>query len=112
WLIDLFPDDGVGSREVTWDARAERVTALESMTWAGLVLHATDAVEPPAAAASRVLAEAGIAAGPGAFAPREAFDRWIGRARFAASGGGPVPAPDAAPVRAATERLPRARTRA
>jgi ATP-dependent helicase HrpB len=110
WLLDLFADDVVESRDVAWDARAERVTARESMTWGGLVLHATEGADPPAEAASRLLAEAAIAAGPHAFAPREAFDRWIARARFAASVDASVPAPDDEAVRAAIERLCEGRT--
>ncbi|HEY5146236.1 MAG TPA: ATP-dependent helicase C-terminal domain-containing protein, partial [Polyangiaceae bacterium] len=105
WLLDLFPDDVVESREVTWDPRAERVTARESMTWDGLVLHATESVEPPAAEASKVLAEAALAAGAGAFVAREAFARWIARARFAASVDASVPAPDDEAIRAAIVRL-------
>jgi ATP-dependent helicase HrpB len=51
------------------------------------------------------LAEAAVAAGPGAFAPREVLDRWLERARFAASVTGSSVAPDDAAVRAAIEEL-------
>ncbi len=105
WLLDLFPDDVVESRVGTWDARAERVQVRESMAWDGLVLHASErpgASEPEAA---RVLAEAALAAGPGAFAPRGAFDRWLARARFAASVDPSLPAPDDEAIRAAMVRL-------
>jgi ATP-dependent helicase HrpB len=105
WLLDLFPDDIVEERVVTWDARAERVQSRESMIWDGLVLHASESTDAPAADASRVLAEAALAAGPGAFAPREALDRWLARARFAASVTGSSPAPDDDAVRIAIEQL-------
>ena len=56
------------------------------MTWDGLVLHASERAAASEPEAARVLAEAALAAGPGAFAPREAFDRWLARARFAGVG--------------------------
>ena len=43
--------------------------------------------------------------GPGAFAPREAMDRWLARARFAASVEGSAGAPDDSAVRAAIEQI-------
>ncbi len=105
WLLDLFPDDVVESREETWDVRAERVRVREAMTWDGLVLHASEGADTPSPAGSRVLAEAALAAGPGAFAPREAFDHWLARARFAASVDASLPAPDDDAVRAALVQL-------
>ena len=105
WLLDLFPADVVEDRAVTWDARAERVQSREAMVWDGLVLHASESANAPPAEASRVLAEAALAAGPGAFAPREAMDRWLARARFAAGVGGSGGAPDDAAVRAAIEQI-------
>ena len=105
WLIDLFPDQVVEGRAVTWDARAERVQARETMSWDGLVLHVSEGVDAPEAEAARVLAEAAIAAGPGAFAPREALDRWLARARFAASVDPGLAAPDDAAVLSAIARL-------
>ena len=44
--------------------------------------------------ASRVLAEAALAAGPRAFAPADLLDRWLARARFAASVDPSIAAPD------------------
>jgi ATP-dependent helicase HrpB len=105
WLLDLFPGDVVEERAVTWDARAERVQSREAMIWDGLVLHASEGADAPSAEASRVLADAARAAGPGAFAPREALERWLARARFAASVDGSAAAPDDAAVGAAIERL-------
>jgi ATP-dependent helicase HrpB len=100
WLIDLFPDDVKEKRDLGWDAKAERVEARESMTWGGLVMHVSERSEPPPLEASRVLAEAALAAGPGAFAPPDALDRWLARARFAASVDASVSAPDDDAVRA------------
>jgi ATP-dependent helicase HrpB len=105
WLLDLFPGDVTEERAVTWDSRAERVQSREAMLWDGLVLHASESAEAPAAEASQVLAEAALAAGPGAFAPRDALERWLTRARFAASVEGAAFAPDDDAVRATLVRL-------
>ena len=105
WLLDLFPGDILEERAVTWDARAERVQSREAMIWDGLVLHASESADARGPEASRVLAEAAIAAGPGAFAPREALERWLARARFAAALAGSAVAPDDGAVRTAIEQL-------
>jgi ATP-dependent helicase HrpB len=129
WLIELFPERIVERRELRWNARDERVEAREEMLWLGptrgeteadprsgaevraagvpldrgrgLVLHASEAAEPPPEEAARVLAEAALAAGPRAFAPADALDRWLARARFAASVDASISAPDDAAVREA-----------
>jgi len=105
WLIDLFPEDVKESREVTWDARSERVQVRDSMTWGALVLHASEGGEAPEQDASRVLAEAALAAGPAAFAPGDSLERWLARARFASSVDPSLPAPDDEAVRAALTAL-------
>jgi len=105
WLIDLFADEVRETREVSWNPEAERVEARESMTWAGLVLHASEAAEPPPEDASRVLAAAALEAGPAEFAPAEALERWLARARFAASVQPDIAAPDDDAVRAAIVKL-------
>jgi ATP-dependent helicase HrpB len=101
WLIDLFPDDVEERREVRWDARAERVVARDEMRYCGLVLHAAEGVTPSGDAASRLLADAALAAGPRAFAPPDVLDRWLARARFAASVEPSLRAPDDEAVRQA-----------
>jgi ATP-dependent helicase HrpB len=105
WLFDLFPGDVTEERAVVWDARAERAVSREAMIWDGLVLHASENADASPAEASRVLAEAALAAGAGAFAPRETLERWLARARFAASVDGAFVAPNDDAVRAALERL-------
>jgi ATP-dependent helicase HrpB len=105
WLLDLFAEDVVETREVAWNPRTERVEARDSMSWGSLVLHASEGTAPPADEASRVLAEAALAAGPGAFAPHDALERWLERARFAASVDASLRAPDDAAVRAVLTSL-------
>jgi ATP-dependent helicase HrpB len=94
WLIELFPEEIVERRDVKWNAQAERVEAREEMVWGGLVLHASEGAEPAEQEASGVLAEAAMAAGPRTFAPPELLDRWLSRARFAASVDASIRAPD------------------
>ncbi|MGD0527409.1 MAG: ATP-dependent helicase HrpB [Polyangiaceae bacterium] len=94
WLIELFPEEVEERREVTWNAHAERVEAREEMVWGGLVLHASEGADPPESEATRVLSEAALAAGPRTFAAAEVLDRWLARARFAASVDTSITAPD------------------
>jgi len=105
WLLDLFAGDVVEKQEVSWDAHAERVVARDTMLWEGLVLNAADTSNASGAEVSRVLAEAALAAGPRAFANSDVLDRWLARARFAASLDPSIPAPDDAAVRAALVAL-------
>ena len=94
WLIELFPEEIQERRDVKWNTQAERVEAREEMAWGELVLHASEGAEPREREASGVLAEAALAAGPRAFAPADVLDRWLCRARFAASVDASISAPD------------------
>jgi ATP-dependent helicase HrpB len=105
WLIDLFPRDVEERREVGWNAEAERVFAHDAILWGTLVLHASEKAEPTAEESAHVLAEAAVAAGPRAFAPEGALDRWLARARFAASIEASLAAPDDDAVRAVLVHL-------
>ncbi len=99
WLLDGFAENVVESREVRWDAQAERAVTRESMTWDGLVLYASEPADATSEEASRLLREAALAAGPTAFTPAEALDPWLLRARFAASVDPTVRAPNDEDVR-------------
>jgi len=105
WLLDLFPDQVVEEVDVSWDAAAERVLVRDAMLWDGLVLHAAARPEATGPEVARVLAEAALAAGPRAFANENALDRWLSRARFAATVDPSLRAPDDAAVRAALVAL-------
>jgi ATP-dependent helicase HrpB len=105
WLIDLFARDVHEEREVVWNAQAERVEAREVMTWGELTLHASENADPTRAEAARVLADAALAAGARAFAPEGALDRWLARARFAATVDASIHAPDDETVRATLAAL-------
>jgi ATP-dependent helicase HrpB len=109
WLIDLFPERVAESDAVEWDAERERVTRVARMTYDGLALHESRTAPPFGKpeldeAAARVLADAALAAGARVLSPdektAEALSRWLSRARFAESFGGPK-APNDADVRSA-----------
>jgi ATP-dependent helicase HrpB len=109
WLIDLFPAALVEKDAMIWDPERERVERVSRLTYEGLPLHESRSVGPFGsealdADAARVLADAALAARGRAFASSaadaEALEKWLARARFAATVGGP-PAPDDAEVRAA-----------
>jgi ATP-dependent helicase HrpB len=105
WLIDLFPGDVQELREVVWNAQAERVEAREKIAWGGLLLYESDKGEPTSSEASRVLADAALAAGPRTFAAEGCLDRWLARSRFAASVDASIRAPDDDAVRAVVAGL-------
>jgi ATP-dependent helicase HrpB len=81
------------------------VEVREVMAWDGLVIHETGGVEPTPQEALRVLVEAALAAGPRAFAPDGALDRWLARVRFAATLDDSIRAPDDQDVLQALARL-------
>ncbi len=99
WLIELFPERIEERRESFWDEGGERAEAREAMLWGHLVMHASE-TRPGAADAERLLAQAAVAAGPSAFAPEGALERWLARTRFAASLDGSTVAPSDEEVRA------------
>jgi ATP-dependent RNA helicase HrpB len=100
WLLELFAERVREGVEVAWNAQAERVEAKSKMTYDGLVLAESPAPSDDADVA-RALADAAFARGPRAFAPEGALDRWLARARFAASVDKSLAAPGDDDVRAA-----------
>jgi len=85
WLIDVEPSGITNKSETMWNGEALRVQARESVMWDGLVLFSTESTDAPVEDATRLLREAALDAGPSAFAPADVLNRWLERARFAAS---------------------------
>jgi ATP-dependent helicase HrpB len=83
WLVDLFPEDVREAVEATWNAGAERVDVVSRLCYGALVLEESRGLAAPAGAVEEVLAKAALAAGPAAFADREALALFLGRAAFA-----------------------------
>lgn len=110
WLVDLFPGDVRESRDVSWGADVERVITRESLRWGELTLLASEPTTTPSPEASRVLADAARAAGVGAFAPKDAVELWLARARFAASVDPSIRAADDAALTAMLVELSDGRT--
>ncbi len=73
WLLELFPDRVVDRSELCFDAKTERVEAVQTLTYGGLVLDRVQrsAVEGPEVA--RVLFEAAKQAGLERFVDRDAL---------------------------------------
>ena len=105
WLIDLFADRVVERTIAAYDPRLDVVDAKETIEWEGLVLHSNERADAAPAEAARVLAQAAIEAGASAFAPEGELDRWLARARFAASLDGSINAPSDDDVRAILSRV-------
>jgi len=105
WLIDLFSDRVVERSTAVYDPRLDAVEAKETIEWEGLVLHANERADAAPAEVARVLAQAAIEAGPRAFAPEGELDRWLARARFAASLDASIDAPTDDAVRGILSRL-------
>ena len=116
WLIELFAERIVETSDIAWNAAAERVDAVDRMTYEGLVLTESPSSQAsPSAgggasnatskAISSALAHAAVAAGARRFAAEGELDRWLARARFAASVAPEIVAPTANDVRAAIEEL-------
>jgi ATP-dependent helicase HrpB len=105
WLIELFPDAIVEQRAVSWNAQLERVEARDTMLWDGLVLHASEAAGASPEETARVLSQAALAKGARTFAAEGELDRWLARARFAATVDASIVAPDDDAVAAVLTRL-------
>jgi ATP-dependent helicase HrpB len=94
------------SIEMSWDAEAARVSAVERMTYDGLVVDESPAKGDAARAEMALaLAEAARTRGARAFAPDGELDRWLARARFAKSVDASVSAPSDDEVRAVLTEL-------
>jgi ATP-dependent helicase HrpB len=101
WLLDLAPEKIEESRIVVFNPKSERVDASSRLSYEGLTLTespAADATEEEIAAA---LAKGAIARGPAHFAPDGELERFLARARFAATIDTRIAAPDDARVLAA-----------
>jgi ATP-dependent helicase HrpB len=84
WLIDLYPGAVSETVDVSWSAERERVEAMERLTYDRLVLDERPAGAAADHAAARLLTEKALAAGIGAFAGADAFDRLTRRLQLVA----------------------------
>jgi ATP-dependent helicase HrpB len=87
WLIELFPERVEERRGVEWNRSAERVEAVDSISFDGLVIDESRGAMPDPQAAARLLAEKACEADIGRFADREELAQFLARVDFAASHG-------------------------
>jgi ATP-dependent helicase HrpB len=62
WLLDLVPESLTESRATLWNPATERVETVERLGYGAIVLHETRQPAEPSDEASRLLAEAALAA--------------------------------------------------
>jgi ATP-dependent helicase HrpB len=93
WLIELFSDSLTEAREVSWDAKRERVECAWTLSYGQLVLESS-AETGDASQVTAVLAKAALDAGPGAFCDAVALDALQRRVAFARRHDPSVPALD------------------
>jgi len=84
WLIDLFADQLVETTDARWNAQAERVEVVERMLYDQLVVSETRMKQVRGEAASRVLADAALAAGLQRFVDPELISGFLARVEFTA----------------------------
>jgi ATP-dependent helicase HrpB len=108
WLLELFPERLAERNEVRFDARTERVQMTSSLAYDRLVLH-ENRVPAKGAEAERVLAEAALTAGAGAFCDAAELAAWQARVAFAAAHVPGLPPVDDETVRATLVELCRGR---
>jgi ATP-dependent helicase HrpB len=101
WLLDFAPEKIEESRVVVFNSKNGRVEASSRLSYEGLTLTESPAADVGEDELAAALAKAAIARGPAHFAPDGELERFLARARFAASIDARVAAPDDARVLAA-----------
>ncbi|MBX3205800.1 MAG: ATP-dependent helicase HrpB [Labilithrix sp.] len=105
WLIDLFEDRIREGAELTFDEAKGVVTGGSRMLYDALAIAESPGFDAGDPAVAELLFERAKAKGARAFAPEGALDRWLARARFAASQDAKVKAPTDEDVLAALREL-------
>lgn len=105
WLIDLFEDRIVEGKDLSFDEARGVVTGSSRMLYDALAIAESpgfDAADPKVA---ELLFERARARGARSFAPEDALDRFLQRARFAASQDSTIEAPTDAIVEGVLREL-------
>jgi ATP-dependent helicase HrpB len=105
WLIDLFEDRIREGAELSFDEAKGIVTGGSKMSYDALALSESPGFDPNDPAVADLLFERAKVRGARAFAPEDALDRWLARARFAASQDPKIAAPSDEGVLAALREL-------
>ena len=83
WLIDLFPDRLRDQSAVVWNRVAERVEAVSTLVYDGLVIEESQGTLPDPEAAAELLAQKAVEAGIERFVDLDALNNFIARLEFA-----------------------------
>lgn len=105
WLIDLFEDRIREGSELTFDEAKGTVRGGSKMLYDALAIAESPGFDANDPAVAELLFDRARARGARAFAPEGALDRWLARARFAASQDARVEAPSDEAVLAALREL-------
>jgi ATP-dependent helicase HrpB len=92
-LLELFPERVLDRTSVRFDAQAERVLALQELTYEGLVLDSSRVADPSGPEVERALFEAAASRGVQAFDDVEAIEGFVQRWAHASRLDARVPAP-------------------
>lgn len=84
WLIDLFPDRVKEQSSVVWNHAAERVDAVSTLRYDGLVIQESRGAMPDAQVAGEMLAQKALEAGVDRFVDVDALNEFKARVEFAA----------------------------
>jgi len=93
WLIELFEDRIRETVEISFDEDKGVVVGGSRMLYDALAIAESPGFDPNDPRVAELLFERAKARGARAFAPEGALDRWLARARFAASQDDRIPAP-------------------
>lgn len=111
WLIDLFVDEIEERDELQWNPTRERVEGARELRYMGLLLERSTVTDRLPPAASELLREIALAAGPERFvADPEALHELMARSAFVAAHVPGAPVLDEATVRATLAELCEGRT--
>jgi ATP-dependent helicase HrpB len=85
WLIDLFEDRIRETADVSWDDAKQKVVGGSKMVYDALAIAESPGFDAKDSRATDLLFAKASAKGARTFAPQGALDRWLARARFAAT---------------------------
>jgi ATP-dependent helicase HrpB len=98
WLIDLFEDKIRETADLSFDETKGVVVGGSKMLYDALTIAESPGFDANDPRVGELLFERAKAKGARAFVPEGTLDRWLARARFAASQDASIPAPDDATV--------------
>ena len=94
WLIDLFVDRIQETADIAFDEARGKVIGGSKMMYDAIAIATSGTLDPNDPAVAKLLFERAKARGARSFAPPEALDRWLARARFASTQDSSIEVPD------------------